>query len=100
MNKKIDEYLNHANKRKGKRTLSKNYRVYVEYIPKPNEFNKFAPKWQGPCLVKKALSGTKYEIHNSITGKTQILHIENILSREDVRNSTKPSHIMKTRTKN
>ena len=99
MNKKIDEYLNHANKRKGKRTLSINDRVYVKYIPKPNEFNKFAAKWQGPCSIKKVLSGTKYEIHNSITGKSQIVHIDNLLSRDDVRNSTEPSHIMKTRTK-
>ena len=108
MNKNIDSYLTQSNKRKGNRVLRVGERVYVRYIPKPGEFKKFAAKWQGPCSVKKILNlkQTKFEIYNSITGKCQICHIDNLLSRDDIQHEdskSKPltkTHHMTTRNKN
>ena len=102
MNKKVDEYLSRSNKRKGIRSLNVNDRVYIKYIAKPTEFKKFAPKWQGPCSVRKVLSATKYEVFNSATGKNQIVHIDNLLSRDEIVNpmNTPPSlHNMETRSR-
>ena len=56
-------------------------RVYTKRIPNPNEFKKFASMWTGPCTVNKVFSPTKYEVKDQTTGKSSIVHIDNILFR-------------------
>ena len=81
----IEIYTKSSNKEGRKpRQLEVGQRVFVKYVPKPNEQRKLAKKWIGPCVVVEKISLSKYKIMMKTSQKTQIVHIDNVITRKQI----------------
>ena len=73
-----------ANKKSGFRDIRINDRVYVKYVPKAKQGSKLAKSFYGPAIVVEKLTDSKVVILVKATGKKAIVHVNNILVRNDV----------------
>ena len=81
----IEIYTKSSNKEGRKpRQLEVGQRVFVKYVSKPNEQKKLAKKWIGPCVVLEKISSSKHKIMMKTSQKTQIVHIDNVITRKQI----------------
>ena len=66
------------NKRRQEKPLPIGTTVYVKKTPKPEEFKKFSPNYEGPFTIEEHISKHKYRVKNEKT--TRIVHRNSIFN--------------------
>lgn len=80
LDREVDKYLLHINKKRIPRDLNEGARVYFRRVRKPEEHQKFSSKWIGPCRIIRRTRNNSFELLNPETRRNQVVHIDNILS--------------------
>ena len=73
-----DKYLQQFNKEASFPTLIAGRRCFLRNIVKPGLKVKLAPKWVGPYRVMEDLGKGKIEVTEIATGRTKVVHRENV----------------------